>query len=297
MNYRHYFSLQVSHDFYPDQICSDFEIEPTSLCQRLLKGHRLTLKNRNDGFEVIAPINDAQQPYISPDQNTSFSFFLGLKQLDFFTITALDLGPSASDRFFYWSNLNLNLEQSLTDASISRSINLEQTAMQRSELANPNHARSNLENHVNQLLTLEIPKSKGIFGIIEIYNNGTLPQILAEPTQFKVQFSAKQKYWRYYLITESGLPDESFTIQDKSNQIVFEALDLDANDRILAAVQSQFPHSTTYLFQSSQPIPCQSSSITGIQLMKKGETKPWVQNLPNPPNHGNTQVINLLTNV
>jgi|GEM_PF-2021638 len=293
MNYRHYFSLQLFHDFYADRICADFSIEPTTSCQRLLRGHRLIFKSSTNGFVAIAPIDEAQHPDIPLAENLSFSFFLRLKNSDFINFTALDLGEQAIDRLLYFSNLDLQPDAS----SDPQPLDLPHTTIQRSDLRKPEAERSALETHLSQMLEREIPNSRGIFGIVEIYNNQTLPQVLESPTPFNIQFAAQQKYWRYYLIAEASAQAQSFSIQDKAKQIAFEAREPEERDRILAAIQSQFPQSQTYVFQSTAPVPCKARGIADIQLMKNGEKKPWIQHLPNPPNHSGTQAINLLTDV
>ena len=79
MSYKKLFGLDIFHDYYQDKICSDFYLEPTPACQKILRGHRLILKNKVNGIQVIARFNSQGEPWIQLAENIKFTFVLKLK--------------------------------------------------------------------------------------------------------------------------------------------------------------------------------------------------------------------------
>ncbi|MGD2180608.1 hypothetical protein [Lusitaniella coriacea] len=258
MHYQRFFSISIFHEYYRNKICSDFSIEPTQLCWKLIRGHRLILKNTANGLLMLMPVDEAQNPRFPLEKNIIFTFLLKLKNPRFASITSLD-----SD---YRTNLYTFSNQTLTEPGIAT---LSPAILQR-EKAEQNNA----------------------FGIVEIHNNASL-----EESEFQIKFSAKERCWKYYLIASTNGQSAPFSIQDRNSEIKFIQTEIETRDRVVEEIQHRFPNSQPYLFQSETPIPCQEAGRQNIQLLKQGQTKPWIPHLPNPPNQHGTQVINALEDV
>ena len=293
MHYQRLFCLTIYHDYYQNQICPDFIIEPTSACRKMLQGHRLLVKPMVNGLWVMVPVNDAQQPVIPLAEALTFTFLLKLNNLAFVSFTQLDAAYDAVQSLYTFSN------QGLTSPGISE---MSSVLVQRVLLA-PEHdqqqadPRTALEKRLAQLTDLKISGPEKIFGVVEIHNNATLSTDPLQPSEFQIRFPVKQQVWKYYLITANKAQSAMFSVQDKETHIAFSQVDIDPGDRVLALIQNRFPTSQPMLFQSEQPVPCQAMGRQNIQLLKQGHNQPWIPHLPNPPNHHGCQVINVLEDV
>lgn len=257
MHYQRLFDLNIFHEYYRDGICSDFLIEPTQLCWKLVRGHRLILKNTAQGLVVLMPVDGEQQPMFPLAENIVFTFLLKLKNSAFTSFTSLEPDYSAIAHLYTFSN------QTLTKPGIVT-------------LPPAIHSRG----------------GNNAFGIVEIHNNASLKK-----SEFQIKFSAKTQRWKYYLIASKKGQAAPFSIQDKNSEITFIQTEIEPRDCVVAEIQHRFPDSQPYLFQSETPIPCQEAGRQNIQLLKQGQTKPWIPHLPNPPNQHGTQVINAIEEV
>ena len=80
MSYRKLFGLDIFHDYYQDLICPNFFIEPTSACEKILKGHRLILKKKLNGIQVIARFNSERKPWIQLKKISEISLCFKVKK-------------------------------------------------------------------------------------------------------------------------------------------------------------------------------------------------------------------------
>jgi len=62
MNYQGLFELSIIHDYYHNKVCTDLNIEPTSECRKILARHRLLVKNKVNGIQVIVPVTETGKP-------------------------------------------------------------------------------------------------------------------------------------------------------------------------------------------------------------------------------------------
>lgn len=282
MSYQKLFSLDIFHDYYQDKICSDFSLKPTPDCEKILKGHRLILKNRINGIQVIARFNNRGEPWIKIAEDLNFTFILKLKNTNFIDFTDT-VSPLKNNSVYLFSNQNIKQDKTL-------------------------ELNQKSENLANFSFSVE----HCVWGIVEIYNNVSF----LKNSNYKITFQAKKQHWKYYLITNQDTQDNEFIIRDwdnaRSPRIIFTQKKIDKQDRVVAMIAQQFPDSQQYLFQSKNEIDNREVPRRDIQLIKK-ETKMqekeektrqkrrktqsstiWIEHLPNPPNSSATQIINLL---
>ena len=288
MHYQRCFSLSIFHDYYRDNACSDFTIEPTRACQKLLSGHRLLLKATVNGLWVLMPVDDEQQPVFPLAESVTFTFLLKLKNPEFISFTQLDTDYSAIASLYSYSNQPLKTPGTA---------DLSPLLVQRSALHPSNLDATGVEKRLAKIPELKFAERKNVFGVVNLYNNGAIPTNGSTVSEFRIPFAAKAKIWKYYLIAAKTTQSAAFSIYDKDAEIVFAPIEMDPSDRVAISIQHRFPDSRPVLFQSETRVPCQEAGRQNIQLLKNGHTKPWIPHLPNPPNHHGAQVINLLEDV
>ena len=288
MHYQRCFSLKIFHDYYRDGLCSDFSIEPTRTCQKLLNGHRLLIKPTVNGLWALRPLDGAQQPIFPLAESVTLTFLLKLKHPEFVSFTQLDAEYSAIASLYSFSN------QPLTTPGTG---DLQSTHLNRSALHPSNSDASDLTNRLARITELKTAERKNVFGVVDLHNNGSIPKDGSTVSEFRIPFAARAKIWQYYLIAAKTTQSSAYSILDKNAEIAFAPVEMDPSDRVAIAIQHRFPESQPVLFQSETRVPCQEAGRQNIQLLKTGHTKPWIPHLPNPPNHQAAQVINLLEDV
>ena len=285
MHYQRFFSLNIFHDYYRDQICPDFTITPTQTCRKILQGHRLLIKPMSNGLWVMVPLNEDHQPMIPLTESLTFTFLLTLNNLAWVSFTQLAADYDAVQSLYTFSNQNLSTP--------GRS-ELTPILVQQSALKLPEADQSALEQRLAHIPDLKTSRQLNVFGVVEIRKNDTLSTDPLSISEFQIRFPVKQQVWKYYLIAANSAHSATFSIHDDDANISFAKVDIDPGDRVLALIQHRFPTSQPVLFQSEAPVPCQETGRQNIQLLKTGQTQPWIPHLPNPPNHHGSQVINVL---
>ena len=292
MSYRKLFGLDIFHDYYQDRICPDFSIEPTPACEKIIKDHRLILKKKLNGIQVIARFNSEGKPWIQLAESLKFTFVLKLNNIKFIDFTDIALQPN-NNSVYLFSNQNTKTSES-----------------------------SELEQKVEEVSRVSLSQKHNVWGVVEIYNNASFPR----NSNYKIVFRAKQQYWKYYLIANKDTQADEFEIKDqeqtRSPKISFVPREIDEQDPVVAMITQQFPVSQQYLFQSKNKISDREVPRKNIQLLKKeieiletpekkqrkrrNEQKRrniqpssmvWIEHLPNPPNGDATKIINLLKKV
>ena len=77
MIYQALFKVQIRHSYFENGICPDLRISPDAATEKLLKGHRLILRENYDGIVVLAPIVEATNSIlIALAPGTTLSFLL-----------------------------------------------------------------------------------------------------------------------------------------------------------------------------------------------------------------------------
>ena len=242
MNLAELFSIALFHPYYADKRSQDFLIEPTPETDRLLKGHRLYWKNSTNRISIIATANEENKPFIALEEGLTFSFLLKQRSNRFIAFTELSDPTLAST--YYYSNAN-------------------RTTPGTAELE----------------LATEVPEgapSTRDFGIIQVYNNGSLPTLLDEPSEFFITFEERKERWRYYILSHKTNPQ--FSIEDTTGTLTFaHECDLE-NDVTFEQIQKAYPGYNLLLFASQEALPFQEYARLGINLQEDGKT--LIENLP-----------------
>ncbi|NEP52147.1 MAG: hypothetical protein F6K65_26460 [Moorea sp. SIO3C2] len=276
MRYKQLFELSILHDYYRDKVCPDLSVEPTPECSRVLRGHRLIVKNKVNGIVVIAPVDSEHKPWVELAEDLRFTFILKIKNQDFLDFTDIEWKPVDNVSYLFSNERNTKI------------------------------GVSNLEIIPPQLCYIKVPRVQTIFGIVDIYNNSSMSKDLNQGSDYKITFNAKKQPWYYYLVTDQLTNGDEFLIEDKDPtrkpEIKFTrstSADAENTDPIFSALNQQFPQSQQYCFKSDSEIACQEAGRQNIQLLIKkknelGDPTLWIDHLPNPPNHNGIQVINAL---
>ncbi len=306
MQYQSYFNLSLHHSFYHRPICPDLVLAPTLACQCLLKGHRLVLKPGVNGLQLLIPIGPDQRPVLPLDESLILTFLLKLKKPDFASFTQLESQYQPGRSLYVFSNEENNDPGDLAlRPTIVQFQRLLQIAMEHASSEPESSTHPPLENisplevRCAAIAELKTTQRGQIFGLVEIHHRGFLVQDFSQNIEFTIPFSAKERVWSYYLVTDQATPANSFSIldqgtEDPENRLQFSVAQSDLDDRVLASIQQRFPESRTVLLRSDAPVVCREIGRPNLQLIKAGHAKPWIPHLPNPPNQHGTQVINLL---
>lgn len=284
MRYLPLFSLTLSHSYYEQQRCPDLAIAPTPTCERTLQSRRLTLKSYPNGLRVFVPVGENDDsPYIPLEDSLTWTFLLAIIRSDFVATTQLDPAYSPSHSFYFFRRPE-NGEIAEADATELPY-----------ELAKPTQGQTESSKLADRAMAIiaELPprKRQAVFGIVEI------PQAdlaIGQEREFAIRFVAKEQVWKYYAIAPKGTPADTFSVRDKDAAITFTATDVVSGDRVVASIQARFPDTQILLWKSTEPIAAREASRPNLQLLKAGQTTPWIAHLPNPPPQHGTQVINVL---
>ena len=287
MNYQGLFELSIIHDYYNNKVCPDLNIEPTPECRQILASHRLLVKKKVNGIQVIVPVVETGKPWLELTDDLVFTFLLKIKNPNFLDFTHINakFTRAPNERYIYWFS-----NQRITRIGVS---NLEST------LYDPNTAEPKLP-----------PQDRNNLGVITIYNNSSLPKEFlpkssTQTSEYHIPWQSKRQHWYYYLITEPETNGDVLLIEDaadaRAEKIKFTKTEINQSDRdqLYHVFTEQFSGKQLYLFSSETEINCQEKGRKNIQLLKqkqngKGKSTVWIDHLPNPPNRTGIQVINAL---
>ena len=250
------FDLHLTHPYYTQGRCPDFQIEPTLDTHRLLNNYRCVLKPRPNGVRVFTAVTDQGAPFISMVEGAIFAFHLRLQNPDFALFTDLtELTQTAAPLY---TNAGLSPGDPVQLALLSPCARLE----------------------------------KGVFADLEIRHNDSLPEIADGPGEFHVTFKTKQARWKYYVIADKV--NGKFRIEDRdASPLVFgdkNRTDLnrhpDASDDVAVALAEQYPDLQRFRFVSDGSIPCRQAPRKNLQLYLNGNR--IYGPLPNPALRNNT---------
>ena len=288
MKYQPYLSLSVEHPYYYQNLCRDFELTPTYICQKILKGHRFVIKTAINGLKLLMPVNSEEFPIFPLNSAVIFTFLLKLENPNFASFTQFKETYQPSKHLYVFSNEanhdNLTLKSQLIEFE---RLTLAKIALTQIESDNLTENFSKLELRCGAIAELNSMKRGQIFGLVEIHPPTSQNQEIIIP------FQAKKQIWSYYLITDKGALNNGFSIKDPNNVLTFQKVPKDNSDRLWSSLEQRFPDSQTILLRSESPVDCHEIGKSQLQLIKQGVDKPWIPNLPNPPNQHGISVINL----
>lgn len=307
MKYLPLFTLELRHDYYADQRCGDFQIEPTVETQKLLGNCRCVLKSLPNGIRVWMMATDQDNPFIPLPSDATFGFHLRLQNSDFILFTDFsEITPVAAPLYCSdGSNPALKLasrEMTLTEhftvrkpaktdaftlsgrplkgipltafqinglGAAKQPVSFDETA--KVLRVNSASAKAGDPFTVTYPTTPQLPQ--GVFADVEIK---AASLVAGGINAFQVAFKAKKARWKYYVVTnQSNLP----AIEDKDKAIAFDQPAQSA-DQIASELAVQYPTMQTFLLASTDLIPCQQAARKSIQLQMNGEKV--LDALPNP---------------
>ncbi len=315
MNYRAVFSLRLKHSFYANNKCGDFQIEPAAPTLRILKNHRCVLKPWPDGILVITEAEENGAALIPFPENVVFGFRLRLLNPDFPLFTDLEEITRTVAPLFVNGRSNppatplaLQLQERSTSDSeplilrqgeTTASFRLEGIPLDKclvTEFILQGLPRAKVEKYdagkkeitvktsgaapKDRIFTVAYPakprRQQGVFAEVEIHSNDSMFKPGGGPSEFFIQFQAKEAKWRYYLVTDrkSGHP---FVIEADRK---FTVLGPDPSDTLAQGLQLRYPGLPLVCFESTDSVRCQETAIRQIRL-KLGNDAVY-ENLPNP---------------
>jgi hypothetical protein len=260
MKYIPLFHLEILHEYYADQRCSDFSVEPTPETQKILHNFRGQLKSLSNGIRVLVPITDDGLHFIPIVvdsvlvfqlrlQNRDFPLFTDLTQMDhvtspLFTNTKVEpqlklisrpmlftekiavRQPLKQERFILSGTPQSGLQPQdfLLDglAAVSKPTTYEEAA----KIITVDSESASIGTPFRVTYPMTPPLVRDTFAKVEIKCDKDLIDNVSGNIKFRILFQAKQARWKYYLVLNKVdnnplLP----TIEDKESAIVFKEAD------------------------------------------------------------------------
>ncbi len=179
------------------EISSFVNIIPTPKTQQKINGHNLVFKTTNNGFTVWSKVtgNNDNIPFISLDDELSFTFLVQLKDSTFYNYTNLKL--ESAGKLYYFSNQKLATEPGSFPLIKKSGDNIS---------INQNFVLT--ENGANEELSkLSAYEKDNLFAIIRIFVKGKNNSLsitnasnrIKNPVKtFEIFFSNRKTIWRYF---------------------------------------------------------------------------------------------------
>jgi hypothetical protein len=249
MRYRPLLNLNVSHAYYADGQCPDFQIEVTPETQRLLNNYRCIVKPFSHGLRILTAV-DHDTPFIQFRKELIFAFQLVLRNPDFAMFTDLPEMARSAARLYINEQVNTTGPEPLKLVS---------------------RPRPSVPGRASQ-----------VFADVEIRYGDSVPDMTSGPATFQIAFQAKQTRWKYYLVTDTTTQPFRIVDQDKDAPIVFSNVqDLAQGlDSVAAALAGLYPKMRILRFISTSAIPCRQKTRKSLQLFV--DTTQAMTNVPNP---------------
>ena len=250
--------IDIMHNYYNDGTCPDFSIVPTPECSNILEGHRIIVKNKINGIQLVLPVNKDKTPFIDLSGISKLTFYMMLNEMAFSNYT--NLSPVIDNKIYCYTNKE------------------DPDEVETGELIPTRVKRSGLDLPVNDV---------SVFGVIDIYYS-PLSADLNAPSAYTISFTAKEITWSYYFITNPN-PDKTPSVY--SDHISFGE-DQGVTDSIGEELQEKYPHSNIHLFQSVDKVSYQERGRRNIEFRVEdignlGYPETIIENLPNPSIYDN----------
>lgn len=238
--------VYLTHAYYADRRCPDFQIEPTPETQRLLANYRCVMKPLSNGIRLLAAADDGAM-FIQPSHSLRFAFQLVLRNPDFPLFTDLS-----------------GIDQAVTPLYVNERISTREPVSLKL-VSRPSSTR----------------RARSVFADVEITYGDSPPDLVSGPDKFQIEFEAKQARWKYYVVTDTASALR-IAAQDKDAPLSFDDLkgSPKASDSIAAALAEQYPIARIQRFMSTSAIPCRQQPRTSLQLFADAALA--VSSLPNP---------------
>jgi len=170
---------------------------PTSESQQQINGHNLVFKKINTGFTVWTKVDalDDSVPFVSLDDDLSFTFLIQIKDPSFYNYT--DLKMENAGKLYYVSNRRLSTEP-VSFPLVNKAggnKNIDETFVLSGESAEA------------ELKALNVEEKKNLLGIVRIFMKADISSLnvtnvqskIPNPYQtFEMVFENRETTWRYF---------------------------------------------------------------------------------------------------
>ena len=260
MKYLPLFSLEILHDYYADQRCSDFAVEPTSETQKTLQNFRGQLKSFSNGIRVLVPMMEDDLPFIPITvdsilvfqlrlQNRAFPLFTDLTEISqaaapVYTNTKVEPQlkltsrpfltteqfavhqPLKKERFKLGGNPlpGLQPQDFLLDGfgAVSKPSAYEEAT----KIITVNSESASIGTPFRVTYPMIPPPARDVFAEVEIKCDKDLINNVSGQTKLQILFKAKSARWKYYVVLNKVDNNPLIpTIEDKENVILFKEAD------------------------------------------------------------------------
>jgi len=305
------FTLGISHQYYADGLCPDFDFMLAEHSQRAMNGARLLARVQAGRLHVLFEAVEGDGGKMQPMQNiTGLELLIGLRlrnpAFEYFTdappaslplytntLTVLN-APQACDlvaRLFTplaemtERPLTLNLLRASDDAlmwsyEVKVSENMPTLDMQHWQAGCYRTTQQSSAGNTTRPLVLapELAEA-GIWGAVNIRTTAEFWETPVAP-DFKISFQARKEKLDYYIVAPLGWSDFD-KLSVVGNSLTFEKIEPDdfpVNG--ILRTQLGLPTDQTVLFRSALPVQRSTAASQHIQLKRNGDT--LVKNLPQP---------------
>jgi hypothetical protein len=196
---------------------ADFiSIFPDSETLQMIGGYSLVFKPTNTGLSVWTKMDEeiADQPFIVPFEEVSFTFLIRIKDPLFLNFSDIDLKQAG--KLFYFSN-----RQRTGESNTFPLINVQGD----NTFVNSDFVLSD-DGIVDELLKLTKTERNQLFGIVRIYitgENNSLDILKANhkipqpPKYFEVFFKNRQTFWRYIFNSDQTVKNNDDVKKENGN--------------------------------------------------------------------------------
>ena len=218
IKYKPLFKVEILHNFFLDlgldefaamtdseklkqldsyEILSFLNIIPTPETLQKLNGHNLVFKITNDGFTVwskVTGIND-DTPFISLNDDLSFTFLVQLKDSTFYNYTNLKL--ESAGKLYYFSNQTLTTESDsfplIKKTGDNSSINQNYVLMYNGANAELSKLSTNEKDNLFAIIRIFVKGKNNSLSITNTNNRIKNPVKI-----FEILFNNRETIWRYF---------------------------------------------------------------------------------------------------
>lgn len=120
--HKHWFSLLIHHDYFPNQECNILNLTPVQDSLRIIKNYRIRFQNNKNEFQCFAEVLDNKK--IWDELNTAEDLFFFLENTDpnFYNYTDIDFSKSESLLYYFTNNTITNRFQNEIQTSAQTKI-------------------------------------------------------------------------------------------------------------------------------------------------------------------------------
>jgi hypothetical protein len=244
--------LRISHSFYTEARCPDFEIKPSDETSQLLCRHRCLFLSSLDGFQVVASLDATGRPFLPLPADAVLLFDLILR----------------SDEFLFFTDLS-DPPWALSGDDPAR--------------PGPVFTNAGIATDALSLISRAGARRLGVFAVIEIHLDD-LDHVGSDAAMsYQLAFRSLQARWASYCVTD--LPGSStLTVVDASPPDVPHHLQFvpkpETADPIAAELTLRYPSMRCLCLMTDQVVALSEEPRKYLELRRDGQRLSGP--LPNP---------------